>query len=533
MTESPTCQNAQADPAICNPAYDESAQNSIQYMNLDFESILPNPTSIDAAKTSPPNLSKLDSPYDWSPGHKSFITWVSCIATLFASFAASCFSPGAEQMASEWHISKVSALVGITTFCCGFAVGPMFLAPFSELVGRKPVFVATAILLLVCQVCCGATRLYSGMLVARFFAGIGGSTFSTMVGGIIADIYKPSDRNAPMTLFSAGALFGTGLGPLVCGFIGQYTTWRWIFYLQIIIAALISVAVILFFRETRSTVVLRSKAAKLNKWYEQLEAAGYGVQFDASDSSTKEAPFRIRWKIAGDDERPSLVENLKVSLSRPFLMLFTEPVVFFFSLWAAFSWSVLYINLSILPLVFQKAYGLSLSEANSVFTASCTGSLLAMVLSIVQDKAASRRKGWNSVPEHRLYFSCIESTLLPIGLFLFGWTSQYQVHWIVPAIAVGISTMGIFAVYLAVFNYLADTYHRYASSALAAQSFCRNMMGGVFPLVSSQMFNNLGFGPAASLLGGIGAALTLVPWLLVFIGPHIRARSKMASEIMS
>ena len=32
--------------------------------------------------------------------------------------------------------------------------------------------------------------------------------------------------------------------------------------------------------------------------------------------------------------------------------------------------------------------------------------------------------------------------------------------------------MGIFSIYLAVFNYLADTYHRYASSALAAQSFC-------------------------------------------------------------
>lgn len=32
--------------------------------------------------------------------------------------------------------------------------------------------------------------------------------------------------------------------------------------------------------------------------------------------------------------------------------------------------------------------------------------------------------------------------------------------------------MGIFSVYLAVFNYLADTYHRYASSAIAAQSCC-------------------------------------------------------------
>lgn len=74
--------------------------------------------------------------------------------------------------------------------------------------------------------------------------------------------------------------------------------------------------------------------------------------------------------------------------------------------------------------------------------------------------------------ERRLYFSCIESVLLPIGLFWFGWTSYSSIPWIVPTLGVGCAAMGIFSVYLAVFNYLADTYHRYASSAIAAQSCC-------------------------------------------------------------
>ncbi|KAJ5639325.1 uncharacterized protein N7484_007187 [Penicillium longicatenatum] len=503
-------------------------QLEIIYLDLNFDSDLPQPSPYSRPDIPPPNLSKLTSPYDWSPAQKSVVLAVSCTSTCFASFAASCYSPGVEQMASEWNIGEVACLVGITTFCCGFAVGPMFLAPFSEITGRKPVFVATAILLAICQLCCAVTRLYSGMLVARLFAGVGGSTFSTMVGGIIADICMPKNRNMPMALFSVAAIFGTGLGPLVCGFIAEYTTWRWIFYIQIIIAGMITLAVIFLFRETRGLVILRAKAKKLNEWYDALEASGcYGVRFP-----TEEKSVRIRWRIAGDEERAGLSEMLWTSTTRPFHLLFTEPVVFFFSLWAAFSWSVLYINLSVIPLIFQEHYGFSLSESDSVFTATCVGSLLAMTISIVQDNLASRRKGWNSVPEHRLYFSCLQSILLPIGLFLFGWTSQFYVHWIVPAIAVAIATMGIFSIYLAVFNYLADTYHRYASSALAAQSFCRNMMGGVFPLVSKQLFTNLKFGPAASLLGGIGAALTLVPWLLVFFGPKIRRASKFASEAM-
>lgn len=103
------------------------------------------------------------------------------------------------------------------------------------------------------------------------------------------------------------------------------------------------------------------------------------------------------------------------------------------------------------------------------------GAILSTVLSIYQEKIAKHYGKLSSTPEGRLYFACVESALMPIGLFWFGWTSFASIHWIVPTLAVGCATMGIFSVYLAVFNYLADTYGRYASSALAAQSFCRCM----------------------------------------------------------
>lgn len=133
----------------------------------------------------------------------------------------------------------------------------------------------------------------------------------------------------------------------------------------------------------------------------------------------------------------------------------------------------------------------------------CVGAVLATLLSIYQEKVAIRFGKLSSTPEGRLYFACVESILMPAGLFWFGWTSFPSIHWIVPALGVGTATMGIFSIYLAVFNYLADTYHRYASSALAAQSFCRNLLGGIFPLVTNALFTNLGYPAASSLLGGI------------------------------
>lgn len=131
-------------------------------------------------------------------------------------------------------------------------------------------------------------------------------------------------------------------------------------------------------------------------------------------------------------------------------------------------------------------------------------------------------------PEARLYSACTIGCLLPIGLFWFGWTSSPSQHWILPAMAVGCVTMGIYSIYLSSLNYFADTYHRYASSALAAQSFCRNFFAGGFPLVTDLMYHRMGFAGASSLLGCVGALLAIVPWVLVFYGTKIRARSKFA-----
>jgi DHA1 family multidrug resistance protein-like MFS transporter len=41
--------------------------------------------------------------------------------------------------------------------------------------------------------------------------------------------------------------------------------------------------------------------------------------------------------------------------------------------------------------------------------------------------------------------------LLPISLFWFGWSSQYapQVHWIVPIIATGFYSLGVFGLFQA------------------------------------------------------------------------------------
>lgn len=190
---------------------------------------------------------------------------------------------------------------------------------------------------------CGGTQSFAGLLVARFFQGVGGcmyslsqwlifpfqlsidinftftATFSTMVGGVISDIYHAKDRNTAMALFSGSALFGTGLAPMISGAIITHTTWRWVFYSHAIVSAVFVIIIYFFFKETRGSVLLSRKAAKLNQYYEQLEEAGHhGVILVNEEASEEKCIRRIRWKVKSDEQRASIATMIQISLYRPF-----------------------------------------------------------------------------------------------------------------------------------------------------------------------------------------------------------------------
>ncbi|KAL2392073.1 Efflux pump atB [Exophiala dermatitidis] len=560
--------------------HNQEDHNDIRYEYLTFETEIdfdeiypPSTTTTTPSNTGtgtdikppkppkPPNLKKYESPLTWSSTHKTIILILSCYCTFAAAYSAGAYSIASAPQRQKWNLSQVAFSAGVTTWCGGFALSPMILAPFSEINGRRPVFIGSAILFLAGLIACATTPSYAGMLVARFFVGAGASTFATMVGGVVSDLYDARHRNTPMAIYSGSALAGTGIGPLCSGFIVGRASFRWIYYHQIISLGIMVVVVWFFFKETRGSVLLSRKARVINEYLEKMDQyrglsqqnttnnTSTGTQQVASDTDTTNTAGekmvlddksktwttqRIRYKVLADESRSSLAHMLYLSITLPFKLLATEPVVFFFSLWVSFAWALLYMTFSVLPLVFSTRHGFTTEQNGAVFASISIGTILATVVSIYQAQYARTR--WPKLttsPEGRLYFACLESILLPIGLFWFGWTTYSSVHWISPVIAIGVAQMGIFVIYLAVFNYLADVYHRYASSALAAQSFMRNMMAAVFPLFTVQMFRNLGYPGASSLLGGISALLTVVPWVLLFNGEKIRARSKIARQIMT
>ena len=129
-----------------------------------------------------PKLSRYQSPFEWPSSRKNVTLLLCTMSTFLAAYSAGSYSISAVPLREKFNVSSEVFATGITTWCVGFACSPMFLAPFSELKGRKPVFLFSGYLFFIATIGCAVTNSFAGMLVARFFVGAGASTFATLCG---------------------------------------------------------------------------------------------------------------------------------------------------------------------------------------------------------------------------------------------------------------------------------------------------------------------------------------------------------------
>lgn len=462
-----------------------------------------------------------ENPFNWSKKYKWALTVTVCFISILTGLPAGTYGSGNDWMAEKFHVQNSpfpNLYWATTSWNMGAAFWPLIFVPLTESSGRMPGYFVAYIILIISLFPSAFAPNFATLVVTRFFGGGASSVSINIVGGSISDVWHGDKaRSLPMSLFGFTSVVGIALGPFIGSAIVQIhknDPWRWIFYVQIIYNAGLLPIFWLILRETRPDVILKRRAAKIRK------ETGRPVYAQA------------------DINAPSTLRLLQISFKRPTKMLLTEPVVTFFTLWISFAWGILYLFFSSVVQTFGENYGWDTLATGLVQLAISVGAVIGTVFNPFQDwlylRSSSRNKEKPSkpIPEARLYTSIPGSLLFAAGLFWYGWASQPDVHWIVPTMGITAAGVGIYSIYMAVVNYLTDAYERYAASALSAASLGRNSFGAFLPLASPQLFSNLGFGWAGTLLGFIGVALSVVPVVLVLKGPAIRRSSPFMRESM-
>ncbi|GKT81030.1 fluconazole resistance protein 1 [Colletotrichum tofieldiae] len=433
------------------------------------------------------------------------------VATLAVAFVSTAYSGGVAEVIRDFGVSTEIGILGVSLFVVGFAVGPLMWAPLSELYGRQYLFIATYIALTAFNAGAAGAQNIETLIILRFFAGTFGASPMTNAGGVIADMFNANERGLATAIFAAAPFLGPSIGPIVGGFLGVAEGWRWIEGLMAIFTGVLLVVVGLTVPETYAPVLLRRRAEKLSK----ITGKSYLSKYEAHQP------------------RKTVAQQFKVALSRPWILLFKEPIVLLTSIYMAIVYGTLYMLFAAFPIVFQRHRGWSPGIGGLAFLGVAVGMIVAVIYTGFDSRRylkVSAAHGGFAPPEARLPPSMVGACLLPIGLFWFAWTNGPEIHWIVSIIASGFFAAGLVLVFLSLLNYLIDSYVIFAASVLAANSVMRSLFGAAFPLFTTQMYENLGIHWASSIPAFLALACLPFPFLFYKYGHVIRRKCAFAAE---
>ncbi|KAL1869197.1 hypothetical protein VTK73DRAFT_3198 [Phialemonium thermophilum] len=447
-------------------------------------------------------------PLNFPTRKKWIIVGLLSAITLITPFASSILSPGIGALDKEFgNTNETVGAMTVSIYLLGYVVGPLFLAPLSEILGRRPVLAAANAFFCVWQIGCALAPNIASLIVFRFFTGVGGAGCLTLGAGIISDVFRTDERGFAMGIYTLGPLIGPTVGPLIGGFLAETIGWRWDFWIVLIVGVVISCLAEVFNTETNPRILIQRKVARLQK------------ELGRDD-------LRSCYEPEQHLQQKSKAQIIINGLIRPTKMLFLSPLVFFLSLYLAFTYGVLYLLFTTIPLVFQEQYGWSIGITGLVYICLGAGNFAGWgVVTATSDKTVVRlTKANNGVfePEMRLTTTIYFGFFLPITFFWYGWTAYYKTHWIAPVLSFFPFSFGIIGLFLPIITYLVDCYPMYAASAVAANTVFRSLVGALLPLAGPSMYQSLGLGWGNSLLGFICVGMIPVPLLIYKFGAKLR-----------
>ncbi|PVH67957.1 putative MFS transporter [Cadophora sp. DSE1049] len=445
-------------------------------------------------------------PMNWPKWKRLSHVAIVSVIVFIVNLSTTISAPASGVIMNDFH--QKNAIIGtftISIFLLGFTLGPLVMAPLSELYGRLIVYHLSIATFIAFLLACGWSQSIVSFLILRFIAGCAASSPSTIGGGTVADVIPVQERGAAMAVTALGPILAPVIGPVLGGFITENLSWRWTFWIVGIAAGIWLVVAVIFMRETYAPVLLERKAARLRK------TTGNG---------------ELQEKVNRD---LSPLTYLGRGLSRPLKLLVLSPVVLLLSIYVAFIFGLMFLCFSTYSAVFIEQYHFSVGVSGLTYLGQGTGMIIGLGLfAVFSDKilkARAAKHNGKMTPEDRLPLMVYFTPIVPVGFFWYGWTAQEKVQWMAPICATSFIGLGILFVMLPAQIYLVDAFgSEMAASALAANSLLRSLFGTFLPLAAPKLYARLGYGWGNTVFGFLALAFMPMPVLFYKYGAYLRNR---------
>jgi len=261
-------------------------------------------------------------------------------------------APAIDVIAVDLKMSKTESTMALSVYLLATAFAPLIIGPLSEVYGRKSIFHTTNIFFLAWNLTCGFANSKGLLISARLLAGFGASAVYSLAYGVLGDVWSAEQRGRSLSMYLLVPLTGSAVGPIIGGFIVQYSTWRWMFWSTTIFQVVLEMSSLLLFNESYAPVLLRRRAEKLRK---DTGDTRYHSELERSESGRS-----TLWKISH-------------SLLRPLRLLVFHPIIQMQAILEGLNYGLLYFALSSFSGLYVSAYGNSAAISSLHYIAIVIG----------------------------------------------------------------------------------------------------------------------------------------------------------------
>jgi DHA2 family multidrug resistance protein len=184
------------------------------------------------------------------PKHPALVTVSVMLGTILYSLDWTIASVALPHMQGTFSATQDQIGWVITSYIVASAIMIPTTGWLSGRLGRKRLFMGAMFGFMVASALCGAAETLTQQVTFRVLQGMSGAFLVPLSQAIVLDTYPPEEHGKAMAFWGMGAVLGPVIGPTVGGFLIEYFTWRWIFYINIPFGILALLGTFFFVDET-------------------------------------------------------------------------------------------------------------------------------------------------------------------------------------------------------------------------------------------------------------------------------------------